>query len=137
MEHLFFDCAFVKSLWECITVILQDLAGQRVVISSKNIVFNVFKKSKIKALNNLYMILVGKAKWAVWYCRNLKKFEKHVGINFIKYTFLNLIRVRIKADFKRLSVAKVEELWCYNNRLCTASLHKLAAGRKLATITIF
>ena len=119
MEHLFFDCAIVKSLWECVTVILQDLAGQMVVISSKSIIFNIFKKSKIKALNNLYMILVGEAKWAVWYCRNLKKFEeKHVGINFIKYTFLNLIRVRIKADFKRLSVAKFEELWCYNNRSC-------------------
>ena len=64
------------------------------------------------------MILVGEAKWAVWYSRNFKKFEKHLGINFVKYTFLNLIKVRIKADFKRLSVAKFKQLWCYNDKLC-------------------
>ena len=105
-------------MWECVIVILQDLAEQRVVISSKSIIFNVIKKSKIKALNNLYMILVGQAKWEVWYSVNMKKLQKHVGINFVKYTFLNLIRVRIKADFKRLSGAKFKQLWCYNDKLC-------------------
>ena len=41
-----------------------------------------------------------------------------MGINFVKYTFLNLIRVRIKADFKRLSLVTFEQLGCYNNILC-------------------
>ena len=118
LEHLFFHCSFVKSLWECVIAILQDVVEQRVVITHKNIVFNVFKKSKVKVLNNIYMILVGEAKWAVWYSRNLKKFEKHVGVNFVKYTFLNLIKVKIKADFKRLSGAKFKQLSGYNDKLC-------------------
>ena len=64
-------------------------------------------------------MLLAEARWAIWYCRNLHKFEeKHVNFEYIRQIFVSNLKVCIAADHKRLPKMKFKDLWAYNNVLC-------------------
>ena len=109
LSHLFFQCSFAKPLWNYVVDILSRIAGYNVIINERVVIFNIFKKSKVKALNVLLNILLAEGRWAIWCCRNFHRFrEKNVDSCFIKNLFISNIKIRLKADFMRLSYEDFE-----------------------------
>ena len=118
IAHLFYNCTTVIPLWKYIKSLVNKIPNINILIDEHFVVYNIFKKSPIFAVNSLFLILVSEARWAIWYCRNLHKFqEKNVNSDFIKYVFLSNLRLRLKADFYRLGT-KFERLWCHKNIFC-------------------
>ena len=70
-------------------------------------------------MNDLYVLLLAEGKWAIWFCRNLHKFEeRNVTYLYIKHIFINNLKKRILSDFKRFSLIKFQSIWGINNVLC-------------------
>ena len=87
-----------------------------------DVIFNVIQRSNSKVFNGLYVLLLAEGKWAIWYCRNLHEFEqKNVTFVYIKQVFINNLKLRILADFKRFTLTKFQNFWCSKNALCTAN----------------
>ena len=119
LSHIFFHCKVVNPTLVYISDLLSQVSKSTVSITAFNIVFNIFQESKIKNLNVLLLIILAEARWSIWYCRNLHKFqEKKVDSEYIKMIFKNNFKFRILADFKRLPLAKFQSIWCFNSFLC-------------------
>ena len=119
LSHLFFDCQFISPLWVFICNLMSNLSKATVAITAFNVVFNTFQECSDKNLNTLLLIILAEARWSIWYCRNLHKFEeKRVDSNYIRTIFKNNLKFRILADFKRLPLAKFKNIWCFNSSLC-------------------
>jgi len=117
LPHLFFTCETVKPFWKFI----QDLFikfNENIEIKENLVIFNIFEQSIAHILNNLVAIIISEARWAIWFSRNLKKFEeKSVNSNFIQCIFLANIKLRIKSDFLRMG-PKFSRLWCHREVFC-------------------
>ena len=99
--------------------LLTKISSQTVHVTAFNVVFNIFKESSVRALNNIFIVLLAEARWAIWYCRNWHKFkERMVDSDFIISTFKNSLKIRIQADFNRLSSTNFFNLWGHNPILC-------------------
>ena len=93
-------------------MILFKISKVTVEITAKNILFNIFQKSNVTDYNIIFIILLAEARWSIWLCRNKHRFkEATVNYNYIKNVFVHNIRLRIKADFKRLPLVRFERLW--------------------------
>ena len=127
LSHLFYDCSYSNPLWLYIQTLLSDASSGVVKITAKDVVFNTFVKSKVTPLNTLFIVLLSEGRVVIWQARNLRKFEeKDVNATFILNKFKNVIRLRIKADFKRFPRHKFEKLWCYSNSFCTVVNNNLS-----------
>ena len=126
LEHLFYNCTVTNPIWDFTQSVLLKATNSIVKITVKNILFNIFKKSKCNSYNILFIILLAEARWSIWLCRNKHKFkEAIVTYDYIKNVFLHSIRLRIKADFIRLPLVKFERLWANNSFFCTVSSNSL------------
>ena len=115
IEHLFVSCSFVTPLWSQIRGLFGKI-DNRVKINLEQIVYNL---SGGRQVDNLLMICLAEARWAIWHCRNLFKFqEKNVNADYIALVFTNNIKLRIKADFRRMEGSKFGKLWCQNKVFC-------------------
>ena len=119
LAHLFYECPFTNPLWTYISFLLAKIASSTVTVNCNNVIFSVFQKSSNDSLNLIYLLFISEAKWSIWYCRNLHKFEeKNVNNTYIKSVFKNTLKLRILADHKRLPLLEFQNLWCSNNVLC-------------------
>ena len=116
LHHLFYKCAVVNPIWDFIQLILFKISKDTVEITAKNILFNIFQKSNVTDYNIIFIILLAEARWSIWLCRNKHRFkEATVNYDYIKNVFVHNIRLRIKADFKRLPLVRFERLWANNS----------------------
>ena len=61
----------------------------------------------------LLQILGGELKFAVWIQRNRKKYDRaNITAKDIQRSFVNFVRVRVRADFLRLDTVTFSRLWC-------------------------
>ena len=55
-----------------------------VKITAKDVVFNIFIKSKVTSLNDLFIVLLSEGRLVIWQTKNLRKFdEMDVNATFI------------------------------------------------------
>ena len=94
-------------LWIQIKSLLKKIDNS-ITISPEGIVYNVLPSHKV---NNLLLICLAE-RWAIWHCRNLFTFQEH---NVNDMIFINHIKLKIKADFKRLEISKFKKVSCNND----------------------
>ena len=119
-NHLIFQCSYAEPSWSNVVDILSRIARHNVIINQRVVILNIFKKSKVKALNLLLNILLAEGSWEIWCCGNFHCFrEKNEDSCYIKYLFISNIKIRLKVDFMRLSYGDFEVVWCNNNVICS------------------
>ena len=77
-----------------------------------NIRLNKFQNSDL-----LYLLC--ECKYVIWSCRNLKKFEnRKVNGNFMVMFLLSRLKLRIRSDFKRMSLHAFSKYWVEPGVFC-------------------
>ena len=106
----------VVDLWIYVRHIFWHLTGLDISITHEHILFNVFTPWVSSYHNNMFVLLINLMKFCIWTKRNICKFEFHnVTSLTIKCFFMNLISLRIKADFARLDRSEFSNYWGTDN----------------------
>ena len=87
--------------------------GEKCTISSEAAIFLQYPTFKDNLHLSRLQILCGELKLATWMQRNRKKYDKvNIEAKDIQRLFFNFVRVRIRADFVRMSNCDFDHLWC-------------------------
>ena len=118
LTHLFFQCPMVVGLWTYVAHLYWQLTGLHISITQEHVLFNVFTPWVSSYHNDMFVLLVNLMKFCIWTKRNLCKFELHKVTKLsIKFLFMNLISLRIKADFARLDFSEFSNYWGTDNAI--------------------
>ena len=102
LEHLFFQCQYVFSLWESLKVYLQVNIDLNLNLSLQTILFGIVDQTSAKSAN--YIILM--TKYYIYLCKcNNSKLNVNTALKFIH----NKYKIRIQAGFSKLP--KIEILF--------------------------
>ena len=72
-----------------------------------------------KNVKSVVLLLIALYCKTVWMKRNAKKYDrKHVLPADIYIFYLQQLKLRILADFERLSYPKFSEFWCFSDLFC-------------------
>ena len=118
LTHLSFQCPMVVGLWTYVAHLYWQLTGLHISITQEHVLFNVFTPWVSSYHNDMFVLLVNLMKFCIWTKRNLCKFELHKVTKLsIKFIFMNLISLRIKADFARLDFSEFSNYWGTDNAI--------------------
>ena len=118
IQHLFYDCVHVKPLKTILNTWFVSLT-QGSQFTLDHIRFRDLPALHGKSLQ-IALFLISDFVYVIWCYRNLVKFD-HVPFSgqSLIMRFLGRIRVRILADFHRMSLLEFVETWCTcNNMFC-------------------
>ena len=109
ISHLFYGCRIVAPVMEFISDILSSAANVVTLNLINVIYFNDLPSFFDDNLLRLYAILIGEAKFTIWSLRNEAKFQKkEVTAFLLKTFFIENVKRRIRLDFERISLSKLE-----------------------------
>ena len=115
IEHLFYSCPIVSPVYEFITDYLSaaaDVLRIRILPSLALMLYHIIPVQVDKYSESVILYLLTECKFAIWMCRNLKKFEsRRINSNYIILFILNRLKLRIRADFKRMSHETFSNYW--------------------------
>ena len=122
IEHLFYSCPMVTPVYEFITDYLSaaaDVLRIRILPSVALMLYHIIPVQVDKYAESLILYLLTECKFAIWMCRNLKKFEsRRINSNYIILFILNRIKLRIQADFKRMNRETFSNYWLRPTNFC-------------------
>lgn len=121
-SHIFWDCPRVSEILSWIKELVNVLA--RGNIFSKNLFMLGAPVPQLRraTFHRIWYVLCV-MKWFVWRYRCLVVYESRlVPINDIKSSICNYIKLRIQADFHRLTEASFKEIWLDGDSIVT--LHR-------------
>lgn len=116
--HTFVNCARLESLFLCLGSIFKNYNES---FSMVLFVFGCKYVRKKRFICQLLNFILGQAKLAIYVSRK-KKMEQNLEPNVVTL-FLNMVQARILIDFRYYKhmddLAAFEEIWCYNEALCS------------------
>ena len=116
--HTFVNCARLESLFLCLGSIFKNCNES---FSMVLFVFGCKYVRKKRFICQLLNFILGQAKLAIYVSRK-KKMEQNLEPNVVTL-FSNMVQARILIDFRYYKhmddLAAFEEIWCYNEALCS------------------
>lgn len=133
IPHAFFNCLFVKPLWEYLFHAFlkfgfqqqQYLLSNNDNIKEDQIVFNTLKPDASTA-SRVCMIFIYTLRSVIWQVRNEveKERKEYTTVNIVQ-KLMNNIKSRIQIDYEHLDLEFFLELWGQNRALVRASKTEL------------
>lgn len=126
IEHLFFSCPIVKPLYDFVFEYISGVGEDRLSPSIDIILYHILPNNVNKQQKSVILYLLTECKFAIWWCRNFKKFEnRNVNSNYLIMFMLNRLKLRIHADFKRMPRATFSSYWIEPGLFCDVEDDKL------------
>ena len=111
-EHILINCEAGKKMWDFVQKKLRKLCNHREKITQEELYRGNFENMNGGPERDTALLIMYKAAKTMWDVRNRVYHDK---IEITKYTCLNIflskLRLRIKADHKRMSFDKFEKYW--------------------------
>jgi len=118
ISHLFFECPFIQPLVKLVNSWINVISNKTVMPIQSHWRFYTFPKLEKNALA-LFLYLISESLSAIWYIRCIKKFDKKSpSPHSLICCFLNKVKLRIQADFFRMSSPQFLEFWCSTDLFC-------------------
>lgn len=114
ISHLFTSCHLVQPLYKLVFGWISVIANYDILPSESMILYHTLPKNLNlnKCAKNVILCLLMDCKFAIWSCRNLKKFEnRNINSHYITVFMLSRLKCRIEADYKRLSFQSFYNYW--------------------------
>lgn len=111
-EHLFFDCAVIKPVWQLVAACILRASGHLVPLNKEACLHLNFPPHLKSRHCEQAARLFSEAIYATWIKRNDAVFGKKSATSHdIVAMFLYRLRVRLKADFQRLEETTFRAQW--------------------------
>jgi hypothetical protein len=113
LEHRFYECGLVRPLWQKVDFIITASSGTTFSTPPACAVFPVSTGLNDRRDNDLFAVLSGELREAIWMQRNRAyKERKNVSQQDIERLFRHRLRIRIQADYQRWTLARFKDTWC-------------------------
>ncbi|MES9885145.1 MAG: reverse transcriptase domain-containing protein [Sedimenticola sp.] len=137
VRHLFIECAAVSPLNKIILRLLGRLSNNSVKFSE--LTFRFFNLPPLeKHAKHISLILLSESRYAIWKCRNMKKYDSKAITSYVIVSlFLNRLKLRILADFRRLENGKFLDFWLKSGMFCKFENEEIAFLPDISIETYF
>ena len=121
-DHLFVSCPVVTLLYDIVLEWIAATADIECIPKSSSLILYHTLPTQVKVdkyQNSLIQYFLSECKYAIWMCRNLKKFEsRKINSNFIVIFLLQRVKLRILADFQRMPLSTFTKYWVEPGNFC-------------------
>ena len=114
VSHLFYSCPLVQPLLELVFGWISGVANKVIYPSESMPLYHILPDNlKLnRSAKSVILYLLMEYKFAIWTCRNFRKFEhRNINSNYIIMFMLNRLKCRIQADFKRFPLPTFHDYW--------------------------